>query len=149
MQPNDYYNVIVSGGPGHWDLCEGKTSVGRFHYCSVDTVKERFSPMSEAIEMSLKQFPAIFACETNHTSPTPAYVGHFTKIEHRSDSYYLHFERDDRVEPIPQDQLQAMSDALDIRKPVRGARDRQVGRPAVQNRIHDGQLGGAHSRCGR
>lgn len=123
MQSNDYYNLIVSGEPGHWDLGEGKTSAGRLHYCSVDTVKERFSPMSDAVEMSLKQFPAIFACETNHASPTPAYVGRITKVEHRSDGYYLHFERDDRVEPIPHDRLLAMSDALDIRAPVRGFGD--------------------------
>lgn len=123
MQPNDYYNLIVSGKPGHWDRGEGKTLVARFHYCSVDTVKARFSPMSDAVEMSLKQFPAIFACETDHASPTPAYVGHITKVEHRVDGYYLYFARDERVEPIPQDRLLTMTDALDIRAPARGLGD--------------------------
>ncbi|UXU90786.1 nucleotide-binding protein [Burkholderia sp. S-53] len=120
MRLKDYYNLIVSAEPGHWDLGEGKTSKGRFHYFTDDIVKARFSPMSDAVEMSLKQYPAIFACETNHQSPTPAYVGHITKVEHRSDGYYLHFERDNRIEPIPQDQLLLMADALDIRRPARG-----------------------------
>ncbi|WP_459622896.1 TIR domain-containing protein [Burkholderia sp. 3C] len=70
--------------------------------------------MSDAVEMSLKLFPTLFACEGRADSATPAIIGRITKIEHRSDSYYLHFDRDPRVPPIPQRTLIDLADALDI-----------------------------------
>ncbi|UJH77458.1 nucleotide-binding protein (plasmid) [Burkholderia cenocepacia] len=113
MRPNDYYNLIVSAEEGHWDRGEGKTLRARFHYCSEDAIKERF-PMSDAVEMTLKSFPAVFACEGNGDSKIPAVVGRITKIEHRRDNYYLHFEADPDVPPIPQKTLLELADALDI-----------------------------------
>ncbi|MBN3723562.1 nucleotide-binding protein [Burkholderia sp. Ac-20379] len=50
-------------------------------------------------------------------------MGRITKVEHRADGYYLHFERDHRVDPIPQDKLLAMAAALDIRTPTRSFGD--------------------------
>ncbi|ONN93934.1 TIR domain-containing protein [Burkholderia cenocepacia] len=113
MRPNDYYNLIVSGEDGHWDRGEGATPKGRFHYRSVETVAARF-PMNDAVEMSLKSFPAVFACEGKGDSKIPAIVGRITKVEHRSDNYYLHFEADPNVPPIPQNTLLELADALDI-----------------------------------
>lgn len=113
MRPNDYYNLIVSGEDSHWDRGEGATPKGRFHYRSVETIAARF-PMNDAVEMSLKQFPTVFACEGKGDSKIPAIVGRITKVEHRSDAYYLHFERDPNVPPIPQGTLLELADALDI-----------------------------------
>lgn len=62
MRSNDYYNLIVSSEEGHWDRGEGTTPKARFHYRSVEAVAARF-PMSDAVEMTLKSFPAVFACE--------------------------------------------------------------------------------------
>lgn len=123
MQTNDYYNLIVSSEAGHWDQGEGSTPKSRFLYCSVEPVTGRFTPLNDAVEMSLKQFPAIFACETGAEPTTAAYVGHITKVEHRSQAYYLHFERDHSIDPIPQAKLLEMAEALDIAKPHRGLGD--------------------------
>ncbi|MEW9585105.1 hypothetical protein [Paraburkholderia sp. DGU8] len=123
MQPNEYYSLIVSSEGGHWNQAEGSTPKGRFHFCSVEPVIGRFSPLNDTVELSLKQFPAIFACETRSDPPTPAYVGRITKVEHRTDTYYLHFERDYSVDPISQEKLLAMAEALDIHKPHRGLGD--------------------------
>ncbi|MFB9124564.1 hypothetical protein ACFFYR_15890 [Paraburkholderia dipogonis] len=122
MQPNEYYSLIVSSEGGHWNQAEGSTPKGRFHFCSVEPVIGRFSPLNDTVELSLKQFPAIFACETRSDPPTPAYVGRNHKVEHRTDTYYLHFERDYSVDPIPQEKMLAMAEALDIHKPHRGPR---------------------------
>ncbi|WP_186075120.1 TIR domain-containing protein [Burkholderia gladioli] len=113
MRSNDYYNLIVSSEEGHWDRGEGTTPKARFHYRSVEAVAARF-PMSDAVEMTLKSFPAVFACEGKEDSEVPAIVGRITRVEHRSDTYYLHFERDPTVPPIPQGRLLELADALDI-----------------------------------
>jgi len=113
MRTNEYYNLIVASEPGHWDRKEGKTPKGRFHYCSQETIAARF-PMSDAVEMTLKTFPALIVCEVNHQTPTPAYVGRITRVEHRTDSYYLHFELDPSIPQIPQKTLLELADALDI-----------------------------------
>ncbi|MDR8093253.1 nucleotide-binding protein [Burkholderia gladioli] len=64
--------------------------------------------------MALKSFPAVFACEGNGDSNIPAIVGRITKIEHRRDNYYLHFEADPDVPPISQGKLLELAGALDI-----------------------------------
>ncbi|WP_321943989.1 nucleotide-binding protein [Paraburkholderia tropica] len=114
MQNNDYYNLIVSAEPGHWDKREGSTPKTRFHYCSEQIIKDRFFPMSDSVEARLMQLPAIFACETDPRAPTPAYVGHITKVQHRNDNYYLQFEPDPRVPPLNNAVLAQLHDALGI-----------------------------------
>ncbi|MBN3786078.1 hypothetical protein [Burkholderia sp. Ac-20353] len=70
--------------------------------------------MADAVEMSLKSFPARFACEGKCDSDIPADVGRITAVERRTDSDYLDFEADPNVPPIPQKTSLELADALDI-----------------------------------
>ncbi|SAL59696.1 TIR domain-containing protein [Caballeronia humi] len=117
---SDYFSLLVSSEPGHWNSGQGDTPASRYLNETVEAVTVPFTPLDDAAAARLKAMPAVFACETNTENPTPARLGRITRIQHRQAAYYLHFEFDEAVPPISQSALAGLARELDINQRQRG-----------------------------
>lgn len=110
----NYYLLLMSGMPDKWDAGSALMPTDRYLERTADTVKPRFTPLDERVRDELMSMPALFAYEVMRNTPLQMRVGRITRIQQRSDKYYLMFEFDPRVPPLDLQLLSDWKDDLDV-----------------------------------
>lgn len=114
----DYYSLLISATPDKWDKGSALVPADRYLEHTVEAVCGRFRPLDDAVIQRLIQMPALFAYEKNVHDPRDIRVGRITRIQHRTNGYFLTFEFDEQMPPLSPQLLEDLREELDIE--VRG-----------------------------
>ncbi len=105
------YHLLVHYGENSWAKSPATISKDRFLEYTDNEILSRFSELNEERINELKEFPALFMCETEES---PTFLGKITRIRDRGNNLVINFERIAEVPDIAKGAIPNISVALDI-----------------------------------
>lgn len=114
---SEYFSLLVDFKLDAWESGSALVTHERYLEHTDEAVAATFSPMSPLVVAALMASPAIFARETvDGDTKQFARVGRITDIDSRERGYFIRFDFDPSVPPIPQALFAwGLRDELDIR----------------------------------